>query len=112
MDTGSRPPRWLSIGLALACVFALGDWPYGYYQLLRLAVTAYAGWLAWQAYESNRPTWIWVFGFIVVLYNPFIKVALDRDTWGFVNLVTAGIIAAEFWKARNLVATERKEVQG
>ena len=111
MDTISRPPFWLSIGLASACVLALADWPYGYYQLFRLAVTGYAAWIAWQAFEQNRTIWAWTFGFLVILYNPFIKIALDRDTWGFVNVATAAIIAAEFWGFRQLAGNERTDSQ-
>ena len=102
VDTGNRPPIWLSLGLAGACVIALADWPYGYYQLLRLAVTGYAAWIAWQAFERGRTIWAWTFGFLVILYNPIIKIALDKDTWAFVNLATAAIIAAESWRFRQL----------
>jgi hypothetical protein len=111
VDTGNRPPLWLSLGLAGACVLALADWPYGYYQLLRVAVTAYATWIAWQAFEGSRTTWAWTFAFLGILYNPFIKIALDRDTWGFVNLATAAIIAAEFWGFRQLSASEKSDTQ-
>ncbi len=109
MVTGNRPPLWLSLGLAGACALALGDWSYGYYQLLRVAVTAYAVWIAWQAFDERRKTWAWTFVFIAILYNPFIKIALDRDTWVFVNLATAAIIAVELWRFRQLSASEDAE---
>lgn len=109
VDTGNRPPLWLSLALAGACILALANWLYGYYQLLRLAVTGYAAWIAWQAFERNRTIWAWTFGLLVILYNPFFKITLDRDTWGFVNLATAVIIAAELWGFRWLARGEKTD---
>lgn len=102
-DTGDRPPSWVCLALAGVCVAALTDLPYGYYQILRLAVTAYAAWIAIVSHSQQRVTWAWTFGFLALLYNPFIKITLDRDTWGLVNIVTSGIILIEFWKFRDRV---------
>jgi len=41
---------------------------------------------------------------LALLYNPFIKITLDRDTWELVNIVTSGIILIEFWKFRKAMA--------
>lgn len=109
MDTGNRPPPWLGLGLAGACVIALADWPYGYYQLLRLAVTGYAMWIAWQAFERNRTGWAWTFGLLAILYNPLVKIALDRDTWSVVNLATAAVIAVELGRFRQLTDRDKAD---
>lgn len=100
VDTGDRPPAWFCLALAGACVAAVGELPYGYYQILRLAVTGYAAWIAIVSYGQKRTTWAWAFGFVALLYNPFIKITLDRDTWGLVNIITSVIILIEFWKFR------------
>jgi hypothetical protein len=68
------------------------------YQVLRLAVPGYAAWIAFVSYNQKGVTWAWAFGLLALLYNPFFKISLDRDTWGFVNIATAGIIQFEFWK--------------
>lgn len=104
MDTYSRPTNWLGVGLAGACLLALADMPYGYYQLLRLAVTFYAAWLAWRALELERPVWPWLFGFLAALYNPFFKVSLDKELWEVVNVCTAVLIVIEVWQSRRPVA--------
>lgn len=98
--TGDRPPAWVCLTLAGACVAGVGDLPYGYYQILRLAVTGYAAWIAVVAHSRNRVTWTWAFGFLALLYNPFIKITLERDTWEIVNIITCGVILVEFWKFR------------
>ena len=99
-DTSNRPPAWVCLLLVGGCIAALGDLSYGYYQILRLAVTGYAAWIAIVSHSQKRVTWAWVFGLLALLYNPFIKVTLDRDTWGLVNILTAVIILIEFWKFR------------
>jgi hypothetical protein len=108
VDTGNRPPIWLGLALSGACVVAFADLPYGYYQLLRVAITGYAAWTAWQAFENNRTTWAWTFGFLAVLYNPLIKISLDREIWSVVNLVTATIIVTELCRFRPLDGRESK----
>lgn len=99
-NTDDRPPPWACLLLAVACVAAVGDLPYGYYQILRLAVTGYAVWIAIVSHGQKRTTWAWAFGLLALLYNPFVKITLDRDTWGLVNIATSGIILIEFWKFR------------
>lgn len=99
MHSENRPPLWLSLVIAGACVVALADWPYGYYQLLRLAVTGYAGWIAWIMLEDRRQAFAWLFGLLAVLYNPIVKIPLDRETWTVVNLATALIVMIELMRS-------------
>lgn len=100
MATDIRPPIWLSLAVATGCLVALGDWPYGYYQLLRLGVTGYAVWIALHSAAQSRPVWPWVFGFIAVLYNPLFKISMSRDAHAIENICTAIIIVAEMLRAR------------
>lgn len=100
-NIGNQPPAWLSLGLASACVIALADWPYGFYQLLRLAITIYSAWIAWRSFETSRTKWAWAFLVLAVLYNPFLKIALDKSTWSVVNLLTAATLVFEWWERRH-----------
>jgi hypothetical protein len=97
-NIGDRPPLWLGLVLAGACVGAVSDLPYAYYQILRLAVTCYAAWIAVVSIDQKRV--MWAFGFLAILYNPFIKITLDRDTWAIVNVVTAAFVLIELWNFR------------
>jgi len=69
------------------CLVAPADWPYGYYTLLRLVVTA-ASLCAclWLHRGGSQLFWPSCFG--VLLYNPLIKVHLGRDIWTVVNLIS------------------------
>ncbi len=81
-------------------MIALADWSYGFYQLLRLAVTGYAAWVAVCSAGRFRPKWAWLFGFIAVLYNPWLKISMTRDAHAVENVCTAIVIVAEMLWAR------------
>lgn len=83
--------RWILVGMAALLLLALFDgWPYGYFTLLRIAVCAGSAYLAWEAGEADKETWVWVFGAIAVLFNPIIPIHLTREIWWPIDLA-AGI---------------------
>jgi hypothetical protein len=65
--------------------------PYGYYILLRWVCCGVFAFLAFRAVEKGIERWPWVLGITAVVYNPFIRVHLNRDIWSVVNLITIGI---------------------
>jgi len=65
----------------------LGGWPYGLYTLLRLVVCGTTAYLSWLAYESGKQPWLWIFGFIALIFNPLIPLHLGRDLWVVVDLL-------------------------
>ncbi len=77
--------------VAAAFLFlALFDgWPYGYFTLLRFVVCAVTAYCAYLAYDTKQEKWAWMFGIIAVLFNPFIPVHLDRETWTFIDFGVA-----------------------
>ena len=36
----------------------------------------------------TRSEWVWIFGVLAVIYNPFVRVHLSRDIWSIVNVAT------------------------
>jgi len=82
--------------LALICLasiilllIAMAHLPYGYYTLLRFAICGSAAWIAYTAYELNNRKWTWIMGFIAVLFNPFVKVHFDKETWTVIDNMVA-----------------------
>ncbi len=62
--------------------------PYGYFTLLRFVVFAVGAYLAYTVYEDNKQSlWIWAFGGIAVLFNPFIIIHLERSQWVIIDLI-------------------------
>src|SRR4051794_22522312 len=86
--------RWAALACAAALALAPIHWPYGYYQFLRLAVTALAIWLAVAASRQQSTAWT-IFGVgLALLYNPIMPVYLKRATWLPIDLVAAVLCVA------------------
>ena len=70
-------------------VIALFPLPIGYFTLSRLVVSACALYYAIQFHKRNNTTYTWIYGFLVVLYNPIIPIYLyEKVIWVIVNLIT------------------------
>lgn len=80
-----------NIALIIAAAFLLlalfDGWQYGFFTLLRFVVFGATAYTAWIAYENQKEKWVWIFGFIAVLFNPFFPVNLDRETWVVIDLI-------------------------
>ncbi|HIL58568.1 MAG TPA: hypothetical protein EYG39_11750 [Rhodothermales bacterium] len=79
---------------AALCALALAPLPYGYYTLLRIAVTAAAGYGAVLAWESEDVAWAIGLGLLAAAFNPIIPVHLSRGAWAAVDLAAAAALAA------------------
>jgi hypothetical protein len=78
----------LTIIAATVLFLALfNGWPYGFFTLLRFVVFASSAYVAWMAYVAQREKWAWVFGFLAVLFNPFILIHLNREIWIVIDLI-------------------------
>jgi hypothetical protein len=86
--------------VALLLVFALADWPYGYYTFLRWAVFLVAGLHLFSAEVRPSQTGV-ILGFVVlgILFNPIAPVYLTREIWSVVNIVGAVFILLSFRNA-------------
>lgn len=79
------------ITVLLISIFAL---PYGYYQALRVIVTVFAAYLAWKEFDCNgraANSFVFIFGAIAAIFNPFVPVHLTKETWIVVDFVSAAI---------------------
>lgn len=80
-----------NIALLIAATFLLvalfDGWPYGFFTLLRFVIFASSAYVAWMAYETQKEKWVWIFGFLAVLFNPFIIIHLNRELWSAIDLI-------------------------
>jgi hypothetical protein len=79
-----KRPHWIAvIIIAMMLLGALGHWPYGYYQLLRVAVCGVSVFLV-SVWEKS---WVrFLFGFIAILFNPILPIHLSRELWQIIDL--------------------------
>jgi hypothetical protein len=87
MELNKKKNIALLIAAAFLFVALFDGWPYGFFTLLRFVVFASSAYVAWMAYEAQKERWIWIFGFLAVLFNPFIVIHLDREIWSVIDLI-------------------------
>jgi hypothetical protein len=85
--------RWLPwAGPAMLLAAALLELPYGYYQLLRVAIFLISIFHLKLSLDRSEERWAWTFGTLAMVYNPIVPLALGRTIWTGVNLVTIMIL--------------------
>ena len=81
---------WVAPIIVMA--IGLAPMPYGYYTLLKLVVCGCSIYYAYHLYEKKDQTFVWVFGFFAILYNPIIPIYLyEKQIWTVVNIITAAV---------------------
>jgi len=89
--------HWVPVALLAVALLTM---PYGYYTFLRLCIFGTAVLVAVGRYRSKNSVdgWVASFTLIAILYNPFIRIHLERDWWAGINLVTATIYVVSFFR--------------
>lgn len=95
------PPTWLSWATGIACLVAILDMPYGYYQFLRLVVTAYTAYLSYAYFREGRGEVAWAFAFFALIYNPVFPIAMSKGVHAIFNVLAATAILGELHLIRS-----------
>lgn len=82
------------------CLLALAQLPYGYYMLLRLVVCGVAALVGLRLMVGGRGRWSLIAWGLVILYNPFFRVRLERDVWAGINVATSAAMLVGAWACR------------
>lgn len=96
--------NWVFFLAALLLLGAFGTWPYVYYQLLRWVVFGVGIYASYQAHETNRNSWVWLFGAMALLFNPILPFYMERETWQVIDL-TAALLLVSF------IFSKRKQIE-
>lgn len=81
----------LAVSIAMLLMASTDIWPYGFYQLLRIAVSGTAGYVVVQAI-NRQPIWAWLMGGIAILFNPILTISFTREQWQPIDLSVAAIV--------------------
>jgi MFS superfamily sulfate permease-like transporter len=95
--------RGLLVITGIALLLAIGNWPYGYYVMLRLLVPLSAALLAVMTIKSRQYGWLLLAVPAFFLWFPPIGVEMARESWLLLNLVAgiAFLAAANFFKLQD-----------
>lgn len=93
-----------SLILAIALIACLLPLPYGFYTIIRLATAVIAGCWAYSFYDQRKTSLAITSGAIALLFQPFLKITLDRLTWNLIDIILAGIIVLIVFKKKQTTA--------
>ena len=80
--------------LAVLLLLCLAPMPYGYYGFVRFVAMVSFGVMSYTYYKKKNETLAVVFCALVLLFQPYFKVALGRTIWNIVDVVVAiGLVA-------------------
>ena len=89
--------KYIILFLAAMLLLCLAPMPYGYYQLTRFASMIVFGVLAYRYWNQEKKVLAVTFGALVLLFQPFFKVAIGRTMWNIVDVILAvGLLVLVF----------------
>lgn len=74
--------------------------PYGYYILLRWVCCGCFAYLTAKALDQEKINWAWVLGITAFIYNPIIRIHLNREIWSVINLFTIVVAIASIFSIK------------
>ncbi|MDP7813825.1 Uncharacterised protein [Acinetobacter pittii] len=64
------------------------DFDYGFYQILRFVAFFSFGFASFTAYSHKQQITPFILGLIAIVFNPFLPIYLERETWQLVDIVS------------------------
>lgn len=78
-----------SLVLVIALLLCLCPMPYGVYTVIRLGTAVIACCWAYQLYEAKKTSLAVIAIAIAILFQPLIKIVLDRTIWNILDILLA-----------------------
>ncbi len=94
MESTKQLSLIVRVSACLMLLFAIGDLPYSYYQVLRIAVCGASIFLIWYFVQAKIAWLGWLFIIPAILFNPILPLYLDKSTWQLFDLLFAVLFLA------------------
>ena len=94
---------WIKLSLAALMLLCLLPMSFGFYNLVRFLSMIGFAILAVSAYKNGQNTLAVVYGSLVLMFQPFIKLVLGRDVWNIVDAAVAVFLI--------MLIVQNKEIQ-
>ena len=88
----------LGLGLAIALIVCLFPMPYGYYTLVRFAAMIILGCMVYCYHKEGKMPLCILAGSLALLFQPLVKITLDRETWNFVDVAVALALILQWYR--------------
>lgn len=89
---------FLGISAVLLFLALFNGMPYGYFGILRWVVFLTSAFVAYQTYVHKQESWMWIFGVIAIVFNPFTFIYLDRSIWLIIDVAVALVMLYAIFK--------------
>lgn len=97
-----RLPETVIFGTALLLVIAWGEFPYGFYLIVKNVAFLVLVWAFFNAYKRQVPILPFLFIVLAVIYNPVQRIYLFREAWQVINVVAAVVIILSYFRLEKL----------
>jgi hypothetical protein len=89
-------PRLVWLVPAFLLILATLHLPYGYYTFIRIVTCGISAVIAFVGFQDRPLIQVWsvLLALVGVLFNPFVPVHLNRQTWFYLDLVVAAVFVA------------------
>ncbi|MFA6832727.1 MAG: DUF6804 family protein [Bacteroidaceae bacterium] len=81
--------KYIQLFLAALLLLCLAKMPYGYYNIIRLIAMTVFVYMAYVYTEKKKLGLMVTFGALVLLFQPFVKIAIGRTMWNIVDVAVA-----------------------
>lgn len=99
---------WRAGNIVFLALASFSDWPYSIYMLLRVTTSILFATLAYFVFKMGKQPWGVLFAALLILYNPLLRVHLDRQIWGIINIATAVVLLISFWVVKKPIKDDGK----
>jgi hypothetical protein len=103
---------FLKLLLIILLLIGIFDMPYEYYELLRFILMATFLWFAINEYNPKKIGWSFIFGILVLLFNPFLKLKIGSIGWKVVDFATVIILIINLVKNGEAISKLINRVRG
>lgn len=86
--------KWTKIIMIIGLLLCLGNMPYGYYMLVRVAATILFGILAFDYYGKEQQGFMVGCIILAALFQPLVRLPIGREMWGVVDIAAAIFLGA------------------
>jgi hypothetical protein len=100
MDPNKKKNIAAVVTTAFLFLALFNGWPYGFFTLLRFVVFASTAYIAWMAYEQKKEKWVWIFGFLAVLFNLFMVIHFNRELWSVIDVIVGVFMIVSIFTLR------------
>lgn len=93
--------KYIYLALAAMMLICLLHMPYGFYTLIRFVAMIVFILIAVKYFSEEKPSVGIVAGALALLFQPLIKITLDRLTWNIVDVAAAiGLVALYIYEEK------------